>query len=130
MIKFGSALMDAVEQIEREKAISKDIILRSLCDAMVSAYKKQIHDKMATNVKAILYEKTGEIGIYREKVIVKTVEDENLEITLKDAKKLDPEAEIDKTVEDGIWQRTCPKCGKSHDIDYPKCPNCKHNYLE
>ena len=38
--------------------------------------------------------------------------------------------ETDKTVEDKIWQRTCPKCGKSHDIDYPKCPNCKYNYLE
>lgn len=37
------------------------------------------------------------------------------------------------TVESGtgrICQRTCPKCGISHDIDYPKCPNCKHNYLE
>ncbi len=99
MIKFGAALMDAVEQIEREKSISKDVILRSLCDAMVSAYKKQIHDKMATNVKAILYEKTGEIGIYREKTIVKKVEDENLEISLKDAKKLDPEAELDKIVD-------------------------------
>lgn len=99
MIKFGSALMDAVEQIEREKAISKEIILRSLCDAMVSAYKKQIHDKMATNVKAILYEKTGEIGIYREKVTVKEVEDENMEISLKDAKKLDPEAALDKIVD-------------------------------
>jgi len=99
MIKFGSALMDAVEQIEREKAISRDVILRSLCDAMVSAYKKQIHDKMATNVKAILYEKTGEIGIYREKITVKKVEDENLEISLKDAKKLDPEAELDKMVD-------------------------------
>ena len=99
MIKFGSALMDAVEQIEREKAISKDIILQSLCDAMVSAYKKQIHDKMATNVKAVLYEKTGEIGIYREKVTVKKVEDENTEISLKDAKKLDPEAELDKIVD-------------------------------
>ena len=99
MIKFGSALMDAVEQIEREKAISKEVVLRSLCDAMVSAYKKQIHDKMATNVKAILYEKTGEIGIYREKVTVKEVEDENMEISLKDAKKLDPEAELDKIVD-------------------------------
>lgn len=36
----------------------------------------------------------------------------------------------DDTVEDKIWQRTCPKCGKSHDIDYPKCPNCNYNYLE
>ncbi len=38
--------------------------------------------------------------------------------------------EIDETIEDKIWQRTCPKCGESHDIDYPKCPNCKFNYLE
>lgn len=37
---------------------------------------------------------------------------------------------IDETVEDKIWQRTCPKCGKSHDFDYPKCPYCKFNYLE
>lgn len=38
--------------------------------------------------------------------------------------------QVDETVEDKIWQRTCPKCGVSHDIDYPKCPNCKYNYLE
>ena len=38
--------------------------------------------------------------------------------------------EVDESVEDQIWQRTCPKCGSSHDIDYPKCPNCKHNYLQ
>lgn len=37
---------------------------------------------------------------------------------------------IDESIEDKLWQRTCPKCGKSHDIDYPKCPNCRFNYLE
>ena len=47
----------------------------------------------------------------------------------REKKKLKNE-EIDETVEDKIWQRTCPKCGKSHDIDYSKCPNCKYNYLE
>ena len=47
----------------------------------------------------------------------------------REKSKLEKE-EIDETVEDKIWQRTCPKCGKSHDIDYPKCPNCKYNYLE
>ena len=36
--------------------------------------------------------------------------------------------EIDETVQDQLWQRTCPKCGDSHDIDYPKCPKCKFNY--
>ena len=38
--------------------------------------------------------------------------------------------EIAEDVADELWQRTCPKCGETHDIDYPKCPNCKHNYLE
>lgn len=37
---------------------------------------------------------------------------------------------VDETVEDKMWQRTCPECGTSHDIDYPKCPNCRFNYLE
>ena len=38
--------------------------------------------------------------------------------------------ECDTTVEDEIAQRICPNCGKSHDIDYPKCPHCKYSYLE
>ena len=38
--------------------------------------------------------------------------------------------EMDESVEDQLLQRTCPKCGYSHDIDYPKCPNCKFNYYE
>ena len=27
-----------------------------------------------------------------------------------------------------IAQKKCPKCGNFHDIDYPKCPFCKHDY--
>ena len=30
--------------------------------------------------------------------------------------------------EDAIAKVTCPKCGKRHDVDYPKCPFCKHTY--
>ncbi len=37
---------------------------------------------------------------------------------------------IDDTVEDKLWQRTCPNCGDTHDIDYPKCPKCKFRYTE
>ncbi|MDR1703088.1 MAG: DUF6019 family protein [Clostridiales bacterium] len=27
-----------------------------------------------------------------------------------------------------INQVTCPNCGRTHDMDYPKCPYCKHVY--
>ncbi|MBO4732978.1 MAG: hypothetical protein J5662_00735 [Clostridia bacterium] len=36
---------------------------------------------------------------------------------------------VDETVQDEIWQRICPECGEKHDLDYPKCPHCGHNYL-
>lgn len=45
------------------------------------------------------------------------------------AKSVLQKEDIAETTEDEIWKRTCPKCGVSHDIDYPKCPNCKFNYL-
>lgn len=35
---------------------------------------------------------------------------------------------LDETVNDQIWQITCPQCGHSHDMDYPKCPHCKFDY--
>jgi len=30
--------------------------------------------------------------------------------------------------EDTIAQVRCPRCGRLHDMDYPKCPSCGHNY--
>ena len=53
MIRIGMALFEATEELERERGISKDVIISSLCDAMVAAYKKQIHDKDAANIEAI-----------------------------------------------------------------------------
>ena len=47
----------------------------------------------------------------------------------KDKKAMKSE-EVDQNVKDEIWKRTCPNCGESHDIDYPKCPNCKYSYIE
>ena len=30
--------------------------------------------------------------------------------------------------EEGLPQTQCPRCGKRHDFDYPKCPFCKYDY--
>ena len=34
----------------------------------------------------------------------------------------------DAIVDDTLPQKKCPKCGKEHDFDYPKCPYCDHEY--
>ena len=98
MIKIGTALFEAAEQFEREKGISKDVLVASLCDALAVAYKKHIKDKDATNVEAILDEQAGEIGVFRTKVVVDNVEDENTQISLTDAKEIDEDVEIDDEV--------------------------------
>ena len=34
-----------------------------------------------------------------------------------------------ETIDDETPKKTCPDCGTVHDFDYPKCPNCKHEYF-
>ena len=98
MIRIGKALFEATEQLERERGISKEVIINSLCDAMVAAYKKHIHDREATNVEAILDETAGEIGVFRTKLVVTEVNDPDVEISLEAAKEIDDEVELDDEV--------------------------------
>ena len=35
---------------------------------------------------------------------------------------------MEEAEEDRIAQKTCPSCKREHDIDYPKCPYCGHDY--
>ncbi len=98
MIRIGKALFEAAEQLERERGISKDVLIASLCDAMVTAYKKHIKDREALNVEAILDEAAGEIGVFRTKLVVEKVEDEDMEISLEDAKEIDDEVELEDEV--------------------------------
>ncbi len=98
MIKIGTALFEACEELEREKGISKEVLIASLCDAMVTAYKKHLKQKEVPNVEAILDEQSGEIGVFRTKLVVENVEDPDLEISLEDAKELDDEVELEDEV--------------------------------
>ena len=96
MIKIGGGnLNEALEELERERGISKEVLVNSLCDAMVAAYKKHMRSKDATNIEAILDEQSGEIGVFSTKVVVNQVEDDETQISLDEAK------EIDEDVEEG-----------------------------
>ena len=97
MIKL-TGLYEACEELERERGISKDDIIEALKDALVAAYKRHLKIKEATNIEAILVDETSEIGIFRTKLVVKNVEDPDMEISLEDALELDDEVEIDDEV--------------------------------
>ena len=91
MIKIGTALFEACEELERERGISKEVLIASLCDAMVAAYKKHMKIKESANIEAILDEQSGEIGVFSTKTVV---EEEDNEISLAEAKEIDEDVEL------------------------------------
>jgi len=94
MIKVGKVLLEATEQLEREKGIPRDAIIKSLCDAMVTAYKKQIKGSQVFNIVGVVDEVKGDIGVFRIKEVVEEVMDEYTEVTLEEAREIDPKCEL------------------------------------
>ncbi len=77
-------LMEALNQIEKEKDISKDILLEAIENSLLAACKNQYGK--ADNIKVAVDRETGAFSVYAEKEIVEEVEDDVLQISLAEAK--------------------------------------------
>jgi len=88
----------ALTQLAAEKNLPKEVVISAVETALVSAYRK---DNFAPNqeISVKIDPTTGKVRVWAEKVIVEKPEDTRKEISLADAQKIDPEAEIDGTVE-------------------------------
>ena len=81
-------LEQALILLEKEKGIEKEYLLESIEAALVTAYKRNYDS--SDNVQVIIDEVTGETHIYSVKEVVKKVENPILQITLKEAQKVNP----------------------------------------
>jgi N utilization substance protein A len=88
----------AIEQICAEKNISKDIVMEAVEAALTAAYKKDYGEK-DQDARVVLSEKTGAIEVYINKEVVKEVENQNLEMSLADAKKIKKDAKVGDMIE-------------------------------
>lgn len=82
---MSDGLAQAFELLQTEKGISPEIIQEALENALVSAYKKEYNN--AQNVEVTFDTKSGVFTVYQIRDVVDEVEDENLEISLEDARK-------------------------------------------
>src|SRR3989475_6222903 len=82
-----------IEQVSKEKGIDRDIIVKALEEAMLSAAKKTFgHEK---NIEAKFNPELGEVELFEIKTVVDNVEDPENQVTLAEARvKLDPDAEV------------------------------------
>ena len=90
-------LILALEELEKEKGIKKEYVLESIETALVTAYKRNFDS--LENVKVDIDQQTGATHIYSIKNVVKSVQDEVTEISLKDAQKINKDLNIDDSVE-------------------------------
>ncbi len=95
--------MDALEQVEREKGISKVILLDAIETALASAYKRD--QKVAQSIEVRVDPDTGAFRVYTHKTVVEEVEDDKNEISLADAQKINPIYELGDLVEFEIFPK-------------------------
>ncbi|HLR01569.1 MAG TPA: transcription termination factor NusA [Virgibacillus sp.] len=90
-------LFDAIDYLEKEKGIDREVLLEALEAALISAYKKNF--KSASNVRVDLDETTGSMHVYARKTVVEEAEDIQQEISLEEAQAIDPNYEVEDVIE-------------------------------
>jgi N utilization substance protein A len=88
----------AFNEVLEEKQLPKEIILKALESAMVSAYRRSVNASSAQIVEANIDPETGKVVIFAEKEVVDSVQDDRTEIILESAKSYDPNAELGSMV--------------------------------
>lgn len=85
-------LLEALDELQIEKGITKDYMVESLKMALEAAYKKNYETGEEVNVD--IDENTGKISVYAIKKVVADVENQDTEITLDAAKLINKRAKL------------------------------------
>lgn len=89
--------LQALNEIEKEKGIPKNILLEAIETSIVTAYKKKFGSKQ--NISAAVDRTSGQLKVFALKTVVEEVSDSNQEISFMQAKKIDPAYELGDVVE-------------------------------
>ena len=89
---MNTELMEALKVLEEEKNISKDTMLDAIENSLISACKN--HFGTSDNIKITMNRETCDYSVIAEKEVVEEVFDPAIEISLEDAKEIDPKLEM------------------------------------
>ncbi len=94
---MNKELIAIFEYLEREKGIKREVVISAIEESLQAAARKSING--ASNVTVAIHPKTGNIDVYSEKEIVENVDTPTLQISLDDARIIDPECEIGQFID-------------------------------
>lgn len=89
---FIADIKRVVEQVSRDKGIDRQILIQALEEALQSAARKKYGAKI--DIEANFNEETGEIEVFQFKEVVAEIEEPDLQLTLAEGRRLDPDCEI------------------------------------
>ncbi len=97
-------MIEAIGLLAKEKNISKEVLYTAIEEALKSAYKNNFSKQYGvapvnTNVRVDLDRVTGAVHLYARKTVVEEVMDDATEISLENARKIQPSYEEDDIVE-------------------------------
>src|SRR3989440_136340 len=85
-------LLQIADAVAREKAIDRGIVIAAMEDAIQKAARSRYGSE--TEVRAEINPKTGEMRLSRLLLVVEQVENDSTQISLEDAKKRNPAAQV------------------------------------
>ncbi len=99
----GRELIEALAQIEKEKGISKEILLEAIESSLVAACKNEYGK--SDNIRVIINRDNGKVLVYAEKTVVEEVEDPVTQISLANAKLKDAKCDLGDIVQVEVTPR-------------------------
>lgn len=94
---MSSELLDALTILERDKGISRDVLIEAIEAALVSAYRRNFNQ--AQNVRIDINMANGLMRVFARKEVVDEVFDPRLEISIDEAREINPNYQVEDIVE-------------------------------
>lgn len=100
---MNAEIINAIEQLEKEKGIDKDYLFDAIETSLVTACKKNFGTSQ--NIKVIMDRNNGDVKVYAEKTVVEEVFDDAIEIALEDARTINTNYDFDDVVDIEVTPR-------------------------
>lgn len=105
---MNQEFIEALKEIVKEKGIDEDLLFTTIEDALVAAYKKNFLNTIGSSqlVKVTMNRENGDIHVYSQKTVSEDVLDISSELTLDEAKLVNPRYQIGDVVDLEVTPKT------------------------
>ncbi|MCD7862258.1 MAG: transcription termination factor NusA [Lachnospiraceae bacterium] len=114
---MNKELLEALDLLEKEKQISKEVMFETIETSLIAACKNHFGKSDAANMKAVVDRETGDFMCFAVRQVVATpeeVEDPTAQISLEEARQYNPDVQVDETVNVKIKSKDFGRIATQH----------------